>query len=51
MTAVHIAIGVAVIAVNAAAGLWGLWGWWRLRHATGFWPLLRVGQALVILQR
>lgn len=47
---VHIAIGVGLIAVNAAAGLWGLWGWWRRRHAPGFWPLLRVGQALVILQ-
>jgi hypothetical protein len=50
VTAVHIAISVALIAVNAAAGLWGLWGWWRRRHAPGFWPLLRVGQALVILQ-
>jgi hypothetical protein len=50
VTAVHIAIGVALIAVNAAAGLWGLWGWWRHTHARGFWPLLRVGQGLVILQ-
>jgi hypothetical protein len=50
VTVVHIAIGVGLIAVNAAAGLWGLWGWWRRRHAPGFWPLLRVGQALVILQ-
>ena len=50
MTVVHIAIGVGLIVVNAAAGLWGLWGWWRRRHAPGFWPLLRVGQALVILQ-
>jgi hypothetical protein len=50
VTAVHIAIGVALIAVNAAAGLWGLWGWWRRRHAPGFWPLLRVGQGLVMIQ-
>ena len=50
MTAVHIGIGVALIAVNAIAGLWGLWGWWRHRHAPGFWPLLRVGQGLVMLQ-
>ncbi len=50
MTAVHIAIGVALIAVNLAAGVWGLWGWWRRRHAPGFWPLLRVGQGLVIIQ-
>ena len=50
VTAVHVAIGVALIAVNLAAGLWGLWGWWRHRHAPGFWPLLRVGQGLVMLQ-
>jgi hypothetical protein len=50
VTAVHIAIGVALISVNLAAGLWGLLGWWRRRHAPGFWPLLRIGQALVIIQ-
>lgn len=50
MTAVHIAIGVALIAVNLAAGLWGAYGWWRRRHAPGFWPLLRTGQGLVMLQ-
>jgi hypothetical protein len=50
VTAVHIALGAALIAVNLAAGLWGLWGWWRRRHAPGFWPLLRIGQGLVVLQ-
>lgn len=50
MTALHIGLGVALIAVNLAAGLWGAYGWWRHRHAPGFWPLLRVGQALVMLQ-
>ena len=50
MTAVHVALGFALIAVNLAAGLWGGWGWWRHRHAPGFWPLLRVGQGLVVLQ-
>jgi hypothetical protein len=50
VTAVHIAIGVALIVVNLAAGLWGSWGWWRHRHAPGFWPLLRVGQGLVMIQ-
>jgi hypothetical protein len=50
LTAFHVALGSALIAVNLAAGLWGAWGWWRRRHAPGFWPLLRVGQALVILQ-
>ena len=50
MSALHTFLGYALVAVNLAAGLWGLWGWWRHRHAPGFWPLLRVGQGLVILQ-
>ena len=32
MTAFHVALGVALIAVNAAAGLWGAWCWWRHRR-------------------
>jgi hypothetical protein len=50
VTAFHVALGVALIAVNAAAGLWGGWCWWRRWQGRGFWPLLRVGQGLVILQ-
>jgi hypothetical protein len=50
VNAVHVALGYTLVAVNLAAGLWGWWGWWRHRHAPGFWPLLRVGQGLVILQ-
>ena len=50
MTAFHIALGVALIAVNAVAGLYGAFAWWRHRPAPGFWPLLRAGQALVIVE-
>ncbi len=50
MTAFHVGLGVALIAVNAAAGAWGAWCWWRRRQGRGFWPLLRVGQGLVMLQ-
>jgi len=50
VTAVHIALGVAVVVVNLAAGAWGGWAWWRGRHAPGFWPLLRAGQALVAVE-
>ncbi len=50
MTAVHIALGAAVVGVNLAAGLWGAWAWWYERQAPGFWPLLRAGQALVVVQ-
>ena len=50
VTAVHIALGVAVVVVNLAAGAWGAWAWWKGRHAPGFWPLLRTGQALVAVE-
>ncbi len=50
MTAFHIGLGVALIAVNAVAGLYGAFAWWRHVNAPGFWPLLRIGQALVLLE-
>jgi len=50
VTAVHIVLGVALIAVNAVAGLYGGWAWWQVRHAPAFWPLLRIGQALVVVE-
>jgi hypothetical protein len=50
VTAFHIALGVALIAVNALAGLYGAWAWWQDRPAPGFWPLLRAGQVLVLLE-
>jgi hypothetical protein len=50
VTAIHIALGVALIAVNVAAGAWGAWCWWRDSAARGFWPLLRIGQGLVMVE-
>jgi hypothetical protein len=50
VTAAHIALGVAVVAVNLAAGAWGAWAWWQARAAPGFWPLLRTGQALIVVE-
>ena len=50
MTAFHIALGVALIAVNVVAGAWGAWAWWQDRPSRVFWPLLRVGQGLVMLE-
>ena len=37
MTAVHIAIGVAMVFVNLAAGLIGAWHWWRATPGPRFW--------------
>ena len=50
MTAVHIVLGVALVVVNLAAGLYGAWAWWQWRDAPGFWPLLRAGQLLVVIE-
>jgi hypothetical protein len=36
--------------VNLAAGLYGAWGWWRRRLVPGFWPALRTGQVLVVVE-
>jgi hypothetical protein len=49
MTAIHIGIGVAMVAANLAAGLLGAWQWWRATPGTAFWRLLRAGQALAVL--
>jgi hypothetical protein len=50
VTAFHIALGTAMIVVNAVAGAWGGWAWWRGSDGRGFWPLLRIGQALVVIE-
>lgn len=50
MTTVHAVLGTLVIAVNAAAGLWGAWLWWRAEAQPAFWPLLRTGQGLLVVQ-
>jgi hypothetical protein len=50
VTTFHIALGTALIVVNAAAGAWGGWLWWRDEPPRGFWPLLRAGQALVVVE-
>ena len=50
MTAFHIALGSALIVVNALAGVLGGVQWWRGRTSRIFWPLLRAGQALVVVE-
>ena len=49
MTPVHVVLGVALVAVNLAAGALGVWRWHRGELSRAFWPLLRAGQALVVL--
>ena len=50
MTEVHAVAGVAVIAANAIAGAWGGVAWLRRSPSIAFWYLLRVAQAVVVLQ-
>jgi hypothetical protein len=50
VTAFHIALGTAMIVVNALAAGWGGWHWWRGTDARGFWPLLRLGQGLLMVE-
>ena len=50
MTALHVVLGVALVAVNLAAGALGAWRWHRGELSRAFWPLLRTGQALVVIE-
>ena len=50
MLAVHVTVGVAVIAANLLAGAWGGIAWLRRQPAVGFWYALRVAQVAVVLQ-
>jgi hypothetical protein len=50
MTTVHIVLGVAVVVVNLAAGLLGAYKWRQDEYSRAFWPILRTGQALVVIE-
>jgi hypothetical protein len=50
MRSLHVAVGVALVAVNVAAGVLGAWRWRRGELSRAFWPLLRAGQILVVLE-
>lgn len=50
MTDAHLAVGVAVLALNLGAGAWGGISWLREKPSVPFWYLLRVAQAAVVIQ-
>ena len=50
MVGLHIAVGVCLIALNAAAGVVGGIAWYRNRPSIPFWYLLRAAQVSVFLQ-
>lgn len=50
MKEVHLAVGVLSIALMAAVALYGAWAWRHVRPRVWFWRLLRVAQAMVIVE-
>ena len=50
MVGLHIAVGILLIVLNAAAGIVGGVAWYRNRPSIPFWYLLRAAQASVFLQ-
>ena len=50
MVEVHVGVGIAVLATSLGAGLWGGYAWYREQPSAGFWYLLRVAQAAMVLQ-
>jgi hypothetical protein len=47
---VHLVVGVAVVVLNAVAGVWGAVAWGLRRPSIRFWYALRAAQVSVILQ-
>jgi heme A synthase len=52
MSGFHMWVGIGVLASNLVAAGWGAVAWARkdARASITFWPLLRVAQALVVVQ-
>jgi hypothetical protein len=46
----HETFGAVTIFVNALAGVLGGIGWLTRRRVPGFWPTLRAGQALILVE-
>jgi len=47
---IHLVAGVAVMALNLAAGLWGAVAWLANRPSVAFWYVLRAAQTSIIVQ-
>lgn len=43
-------VGISLILVNLIAGLWGVYAWLARKPSVAFWYLLRVAQAVIIIQ-
>jgi hypothetical protein len=47
---VHLVVGIAVLASNLLAGVWGAIAWARKEPSVWFWYLLRIAQAVVVVE-
>lgn len=50
MLAIHLSVGIFVLAANLTVGVWGAVAWQRRIPSVGFWYALRVAQASVVVQ-
>jgi len=50
METFHLIVGIAVLVTNLVAGIWGAVAWYRDQPSVSFWYLLRVAQAIVVVQ-
>jgi hypothetical protein len=50
LSGVHTVVGALALAANAIAAAWGGTAWARGNPSTTFWPILRVAQALVVIE-
>jgi hypothetical protein len=50
VSSLHAVLGLAVLAANAGAAAWGGIAWLRREPSVWFWYVLRLAQALVVVQ-
>lgn len=50
MTSVHLVLGIGVLLLSLAGGVWGGYCWLQERASQGFWYLLRTQQVVVAVQ-
>jgi hypothetical protein len=50
MKLVHIVVGVLSLVLMGSAAIWGAWCWYQVKQSRLFWLLLRIGQAVVVLE-
>jgi hypothetical protein len=50
VSTIHAVNGAALVTLNALAAAVGVYAWWRVEPNRAFWPLLRAGQVLLVVQ-